>query len=50
MSVRNLNRLTMAGKMVDPPENVDVMIEEIVKRMHGLVDSIRVAAGEEDTQ
>jgi len=50
MSVRNLNRLTLAGKMEDPPENVDAMIEEVVKRMHALVDRIRFAAGEEDEQ
>ncbi len=49
MNVRNLNRLTLAGRIPDPPENVDSMIEEIVARMHGLVDRIRLAAGDEDS-
>ena len=48
MMVRNLNRLTLASKIPDPPENVESMIEEVVGRMHGLVDRMRAAAGEEE--
>ena len=45
MHVRNLNRITVAGKIENAPENVGTMIDEIVERMHKLVERMREAAG-----
>ena len=47
MHVRNLNRLTVIAQGEDPPEDADAMIEDVVGRMHGLVDRMRDAAGQE---
>ncbi|NIR46710.1 MAG: hypothetical protein GWN99_20095 [Gemmatimonadetes bacterium] len=47
LNVRNLNRLTIVAKGKDAPEDVDRMIDEVVARMHSLVDRMREAAGEE---
>lgn len=49
MSVRNLNRLTVISKTdPDAPEDIGKMIEELVRRMHGLVERMKEAAGEEE--
>ena len=50
MSVRNLNRLTVIAK-TDPnaPEDTRKMIEDLVKRMHALVERMKEAAGEEES-
>lgn len=49
ISVRNLNRLTVIAK-TDPsaPEDTSKMIEDLVQRMHVLVERMKEAAGEED--
>ena len=46
MHVRNLNRITVIAKGEDPPEDATGMIDDIVERMHGLVERMRDAAGE----
>ncbi len=48
MNVRNLNRLTVIAKGPDAPQDADGMIEEVVERMHQLVERMRDAAGQED--
>jgi hypothetical protein len=48
MNVRNLNRLTVIAKSPDPPHDAGAMIDEVVERMHQLVERMRAAAGEED--
>ncbi|KPK79434.1 MAG: hypothetical protein AMS25_12620 [Gemmatimonas sp. SM23_52] len=48
MNVRNLNRLTVIAKGRDAPQDADAMINEVVERMHQLVERMRGAAGEED--
>ena len=48
MNVRNLNRLTVIAKGPDAPHDADTMIDEVVERMHQLVERMRSAAGEED--
>jgi len=47
MHVRNLNRLSVIAQGEEPPEDADAMIDDVVGRMHGLVDRMRDAAGEE---
>jgi hypothetical protein len=47
MHVRNLNRITVIAKGESPPEDAEKMIDDIVNRMHGLVDRMRDAAGQE---
>ena len=47
MHVRNLNRITVISKGDSPPEDADSMIDDIIDRMHGLVDRMRDAAGQE---
>ena len=47
MHVRNLNRITVAGRIENAPENVTTMIDEIVERMHKLVERMREAAGQQ---
>lgn len=47
MNVRNLNRLTIVAKKEDAPDDADAMIDQVVERMHSLVERMRDAAGEE---
>ncbi|UCC83876.1 MAG: hypothetical protein JSW46_02775 [Gemmatimonadota bacterium] len=47
MHVRNLNRITVIAKGESPPEDAKGMIDDIVERMHKLVDRMRDAAGQE---
>jgi hypothetical protein len=47
MHVRNLNRLSVIAQGEEPPEDADAMIDDVVGRMHGLVDRMRDAAGQE---
>ena len=47
MQVRSLNRLSIIAKGENPPEDTGPMIEEVVGKMHKLVDRMRDAAGEE---
>jgi hypothetical protein len=47
MHVRNLNRITIIAKSDDPPEDAKGMIDDIIERMHGLVERMRDAAGQE---
>lgn len=47
MHVRNLNRITVISKGDDPPEDAENMIDDIIDRMHGLVERMRDAAGQE---
>jgi len=47
MHVRNLNRISVIARSESPPEDAEKMIEEIIERMHGVVDRIRDAAGQE---
>lgn len=46
MHVRNLNRITVAGRIENAPDNVASMIDEIVERMHKLVERMRNVAGQ----
>ncbi|UCC72232.1 MAG: hypothetical protein JSV86_17985 [Gemmatimonadota bacterium] len=46
MHVRNLNRITVIAKGEDPPDDAEAMVDDIVERMHGLVERMRQAAGE----
>ncbi|MGD2153929.1 MAG: hypothetical protein PVG79_11735 [Gemmatimonadales bacterium] len=47
MHVRNLNRITVIAKGEEPPDDAEGMIDDIIERMHGLVDRMRDAAGQE---
>jgi hypothetical protein len=47
MHVRNLNRITVIAKGESPPDDAEKMIDDIIERMHGLVDRMRDAAGQE---
>ncbi len=47
MHVRNLNRITVIAKGESPPEDAEGMIDDIIERMHKLVDRMRDAAGQE---
>lgn len=47
MHVRNLNRITVIAKGESPPDDAGKMIDDIIERMHGLVDRMRDAAGQE---
>jgi hypothetical protein len=47
MHVRNLNRITIIAKGDDPPDDAKGMIDDIIERMHGLVERMRDAAGQE---
>lgn len=47
MAVRNLNRLKVIAQQDDAPDDVDAMIDQVVERMHSIVERIRDAAGEE---
>ncbi|NIN72996.1 MAG: hypothetical protein GTO46_13925 [Gemmatimonadetes bacterium] len=47
MHVRNLNRITVIAKGESPPEDAEGMIDDIIDRMHKLVDRMRDAAGQE---
>lgn len=48
LNVRTLNRLSVAAKAEDAPAGANDRIDEIVARMHALVDRMRGAAGNED--
>jgi hypothetical protein len=50
MHVRNLNRLTVIAHGESPPEDADTMIDDVVDRMHQLVDRMKDAAGQEGPQ
>jgi hypothetical protein len=47
MHVRNLNRLSVIAKSDDAPQNAGGMIDDVVERMHALVERMRDLAGEE---
>jgi hypothetical protein len=47
MHVRNLNRITVIAKGEDAPEDAAGMVDDIIERMHGLVERMRDAAGQE---
>ena len=47
MNVRNLNRLALASRIDEAAPDADAMIEEVVERMHKLVEHMRDDAGEE---
>lgn len=47
MNVRNLNRLSVIANEENPPEDTGAMIDDVVERMHSLVERMRDAAGEE---
>jgi hypothetical protein len=46
MNVRNLNRLTVIAQAEGAPHDANAMIEEVVERMHQLVERMRDAAGQ----
>jgi hypothetical protein len=46
MNVRNLNRLTVIAQAEDAPHDTNAMIDEVVERMHHLVERMREAAGQ----
>ncbi len=50
MNVRNLNRLALASRIDDAAPDADAMIEEVVERMHKLVEDMRDVAGEESPE
>ncbi len=50
MNVRNLNRLALASRIDDAAPDADAMIEEVVERMHKLVEHMRDVAGEESPE
>ena len=47
MHVRNLNRITVISKSDEAPDDAEQMIDDIVDRMHNLVERMRDAAGQE---
>jgi hypothetical protein len=49
MAVRNLNRITLVVRDENPPDNAQEMLNEIVGRLHELVDRIVESAGQVDT-
>lgn len=50
MAVRNLNRITLVVREESPPENAQEMLDEVVERLHALVDRIVQAAGQADSE
>lgn len=50
INVRNLNRVVLSARTDEPPDDLEMMLEDIVGRMHQLVERIREAAGEEDPE
>ena len=50
MNVRNLNRLALASRIDEAAPDADAMIEEVVQRMHKLVEHMRDVAGEESPE
>jgi hypothetical protein len=48
MAVRNLNRITLVVRDENPPDNAQEMLNEIVGRLHELVDRIVESAGQAD--
>ena len=50
MNVRNLNRLALASRIDEAAPDADAMIEEVVERMHKLVEDMRDVAGEESPE
>jgi hypothetical protein len=49
MAVRNLNRITLVVRDENPPDNAQEMLNEIVGRLHELVDRIVESAGQADS-
>jgi hypothetical protein len=47
MNVRSLNRLSVIAQGENPPEDTSSMIDDVIEQMHGLVERMRDAAGEE---
>jgi hypothetical protein len=49
MAVRNLNRITLVVRDENPPDNAQEMLDEVVGRLHELVDRIVDSAGQADS-
>lgn len=50
MNVRNLNRLALASRIDEAAPDADAMTEEVVERMHKLVEDMRDVAGQESPE